>query len=76
MLGGWVGTFGEMYPTGKNGKQLIAELVEGIRQRPSIRVFTEAEMVSKSGSFGNYEVGIRVGGAAPRRSRSRSARSS
>jgi heterodisulfide reductase subunit A len=65
VLGGWVGRFGEMYPTGKNGRELIAELVEGIRQRPSIRVFTEAEMVSKSGSFGNYQVGIRVGGATP-----------
>jgi heterodisulfide reductase subunit A len=65
VLGGWVGTFGEMYPTGKNGRTLIAELVEGIRQRPSIRVFTETEMVSKSGSFGNYQVGIRVGGVVP-----------
>ena len=65
VLGGWVGTFGEMYPTGKNGRELIAELVEAVRQRPSIRVFTEAEMVSKAGSFGNYQVGIRVGGAAP-----------
>jgi heterodisulfide reductase subunit A len=65
VLGGWVGTFGEMYPTGKDGKRLISELIEGIRQRPSIRVFTEAEMISKSGSFGNYEVGIRVGGPIP-----------
>ncbi len=64
-LGGWVGTFGTMYPTGKNGRELVAELVEGIRRRPSIRVFTEAEMVSKSGSFGNYAVDIRVGGASP-----------
>ncbi len=65
VLGGWVGTFGAMYPTGKDGKQLIAELIEGIRRRPSIRVFTEAEMISKSGTFGNYEVGIRVGGTSP-----------
>jgi heterodisulfide reductase subunit A len=36
MLGGWVGTFGAMYPTGKDGRQLVGELVEGIRQRPSI----------------------------------------
>ena len=57
--------FGAMYPTGKNGRELIAELVEEIRRRPSIRVFTEAELVSKSGSFGNYQVGIRVGGASP-----------
>ncbi len=65
VLGGWVGRIGAMYPTGKNGRELIAELIEGIRRRPSIRVFTEAEMVSKSGSFGNYQVGIRVGGAVP-----------
>jgi heterodisulfide reductase subunit A2 len=65
VLGGWVGTFGAMYPAGKNGRQLVAELSEAVRARPSIRVFTEAEMVSKAGSFGNYQVGIRVGGAAP-----------
>ena len=64
-LGGWVGRFGDMYPTGKNGRELVAQLIEAVRQRPSIRVFTEAEMVSKSGTFGNYQVGIRVGGANP-----------
>ncbi len=65
VLGGWVGTLGEMYPTGKNGRKLIAELVEQVRRRPSIRVFTGAEMVSKAGSFGNYQVDIRIGGTAP-----------
>ncbi len=65
VLGGWVGTFGAMYPTGKNGRELIAELIEAVRARPSIRVFTQAEMVSKAGSFGNYDVGIRVGGSNP-----------
>jgi heterodisulfide reductase subunit A2 len=64
-LGGRVGTFGEMYPTGKNGRQLVAELMAEITRRPAIRVFTEAEMTSKSGSFGNYQVGIRVGGSTP-----------
>ena len=64
-VGGWVGTFEQMYPTGKNGRALIAELVEGIRVRPSIRVFTNAEMVSKSGTFGNYDVGIRINGSTP-----------
>ena len=53
-LGGWVGRFDAMYPTGKNGRELIASLIEQVRARPSINVFTEAELVSKSGSFGNY----------------------
>jgi heterodisulfide reductase subunit A len=62
-LGGWVERFGAMYPTGKNGRQLIAKLIEEVRRRPSIAVFTEAELVSKTGSFGNYQVGIRIGGS-------------
>ncbi|MGZ6268241.1 MAG: CoB--CoM heterodisulfide reductase iron-sulfur subunit A family protein, partial [Candidatus Limnocylindrales bacterium] len=61
-LGGWVGGFDEMYPTGKNGRELIAELIEGVGQRPAINVFTGAELISKSGSFGNYTAGIRLGG--------------
>jgi heterodisulfide reductase subunit A len=62
-LGGWVGDFGEMYPAGKNGRALIAELIKDIEARPSINVFTNAELISKSGSFGNYTAGIRLGGA-------------
>ena len=59
-LGGWVGGFGEMYPFGKNGASLVSNLVEKVREHPDITVFTGAEMVGKSGSFGNYEVAIRV----------------
>jgi heterodisulfide reductase subunit A len=64
-LGGWVGRFDEMYPTGKNGRTLIASLIEQVRKRPAISVFTGAELVSKAGSFGNYQVGIRIGGSTP-----------
>lgn len=60
-LGGWVGTLGRMYPHQKDGSRLIAHLVEEIHRRPNITVFTGAEVVSKSGSFGNHQAGIRVG---------------
>ena len=63
-LGGWAGEFGEMYPHGKNGKALIAGLIERVRRHPAITVFTEAAVTGKAGSFGNYEVTIRVSGAA------------
>jgi heterodisulfide reductase subunit A2 len=53
-LGGWVGRFGAMYPHGRNGRELIDELVAEVRKRPSIAVFTGAELTGKSGSFGNY----------------------
>jgi heterodisulfide reductase subunit A len=59
-LGGWAAGFGEMYPQGRNGRQLVRRLEEKVRSHPDITVFTEAEVVGKSGSFGNYEVEVRV----------------
>jgi heterodisulfide reductase subunit A len=59
-LGGWVGKFGPMFPHEREGRELIAGLVAEVRKRPAIKVFTGAEVVTKSGSFGNYQVGIRV----------------
>ncbi|MBN1631839.1 MAG: CoB--CoM heterodisulfide reductase iron-sulfur subunit A family protein [Thermoleophilia bacterium] len=63
-LGGWVGGFGEMYPHSRNGRELVAGLVDQVRGRSDITIFTDAEVVGKSGSFGNYEVAIRVNGAS------------
>jgi heterodisulfide reductase subunit A2 len=59
-LGGWVAEFGEMYPHGKNGRELTGDLIEKVRENPDITVFAGAEVVGKSGSFGNYQVNIRV----------------
>jgi heterodisulfide reductase subunit A2 len=61
-LGGWVARLGRMYPNDRDGHQLIGQLIEEVRRRPSITVFTGAELVSKAGSFGNYSVGLRLGG--------------
>jgi heterodisulfide reductase subunit A len=62
-LGGWVASFAEMYPQGKSGRKLIADLAERVSQHPSITVFTEAQVIEKSGSFGNYRVRILVDNA-------------
>jgi heterodisulfide reductase subunit A2 len=64
-LGGWVGEFRKMYPHERDGGKLIASLVEQVKSRPAIKVFTDAEVVGKAGSFGNYEVGIRVAADPP-----------
>jgi heterodisulfide reductase subunit A len=61
-LGGWVASFGAMYPHGRNGAELVAKLEEAVRANPAITVFTNAEVMSKSGSFGNYQVTIAVHG--------------
>lgn len=62
--GGWVGEFGDMYPHGRSGRGLIDRLVERVRAHAGITVFTNAEVIGKSGSFGNFEVAIRVKGQA------------
>ncbi|AGL00345.1 CoB--CoM heterodisulfide reductase iron-sulfur subunit A family protein [Desulfoscipio gibsoniae] len=62
VVGGWVAGLGNMYPHGKNGRKLIAQLTEEIKQRKNITLFTGAELVGKSGSIGNFNVKIRVGG--------------
>ena len=61
-LGGWVAGFGEMYPHGRNGAELIAKLEAKVRSHPGITVFTRAELIAKSGSFGNYEVTVAIQG--------------
>jgi heterodisulfide reductase subunit A len=65
VLGGWVGKFGPMFPNEREGRELISHLVEEVKKRPAINVFTGAEVVSKVGSFGNYQVGIRVSADPP-----------
>ncbi len=55
-LGGAVGGLGAMFPSNQSGRELIAQLVAEVADRPSIRVLLETELVAKSGSFGNYEV--------------------
>jgi heterodisulfide reductase subunit A len=61
-LGGHVRALGRMYPHGRDGRSLIDGLVAEVGRRPAITVLTGAEVVAKSGSFGNYRVTVRVGG--------------
>ncbi len=64
-LGGWVGRFGTMYPHERKGSDLIATLLAEVRKRSSITVFTNAELMAKSGSFGNYVAAIRINNDLP-----------
>ena len=60
MLGGWVATFGAMFPNDQDGRALIDQLVAQVNERPAITVLTNAELVGKSGSFGNYTAEVRI----------------
>jgi heterodisulfide reductase subunit A len=64
-LGGWIGGFGAMYPNDRSGSELVSILKEAIRRRPDITVWTNAEVVGKSGTFGNYRATIRVSAEEP-----------
>ena len=59
-VGGWVGQWGTMYSHGKSGQQLITQLVEEIKKRDNITLLTDASLVEKSGSMGNFTVKIRM----------------
>ncbi|MEA2030472.1 MAG: CoB--CoM heterodisulfide reductase iron-sulfur subunit A family protein [candidate division Zixibacteria bacterium] len=59
-IGGWVAGFRRMYPHDRNGSDLIAELHEEIEKRENIHIYTEAEILSKSGSVGDFDVKIKV----------------
>ena len=61
-LGGWVAGFGEMYPHRRDGAELIARLEEKVRAHPAVTVFTNAEVMAKNGSFGNYQMTIAIHG--------------
>ena len=53
-LGGWVGRFGPTFPDEASGADEVAGLVEQIKARRDITVYTNAELTGKSGTFGNY----------------------
>ena len=61
-LGGWVAELGPMFPNEHSGREQIDFLIAEVAKRPSITVHTDAELVSKSGSFGNYVTEVRVKG--------------
>lgn len=61
-LGGWVNNLGKMYPHGKNGQNIIAQLVKELNQRNNITVFTSAGLVEKTGSVGDFNVKIKISG--------------
>jgi heterodisulfide reductase subunit A len=59
-LGGWVARLGTTYPHGADGGDLVLRLDREIRRREAITVLTGAELVAKSGTYGDYQVTIRT----------------
>jgi heterodisulfide reductase subunit A len=58
--GGMIVKFGAMFPNNKRGNEIIDTLLDEISKRRNIKLFTDAELVEKSGSVGNFSVKILV----------------
>jgi heterodisulfide reductase subunit A len=59
-IGGEVARLGRMYPSGRKGGDVAAELYDDIRKRGNIHLFTGAELKSKEGYIGNFNLRVRI----------------
>jgi heterodisulfide reductase subunit A len=62
-VGGRVSAWGKLFPSDREGAQLVKTLHARIEARDNITLFTDAEVVEKSGSVGAFTVKVRVGEA-------------
>lgn len=58
--GGTIGKLGKMFPDNKDGSDIIKSLMDEIRHRENISIFTNAEIIEKSGNVGSFTVRVRV----------------
>ena len=61
-VGGWLGKFSNLYPHGRSGKEIIENLLNELKYRENITLFTEAELIEKTGSVGDFKAKIKTKG--------------
>lgn len=60
--GGMIGKWGKMFPNNRDGGEIINSLLDKVRQRENITLFTNAELVEKGGNVGNFSVKVLING--------------
>ena len=60
-VGGRIRTLGKLFPSGRQGREIVARLRDQIAGRDNIVVYTNAELIEKSGSAGRFAVKVRAG---------------
>ncbi len=60
-VGGFIGGFGQMYPHSRTGQEIISSLANEAKQRKNITIYTNAELVEKTGCVGNFGVKLKTG---------------
>jgi len=59
-VGGHVASFGPLFTTDKLGSELSENLFAEVKKRANIKLFTNAEVIEKKGSIGNFDVQVKV----------------
>ena len=60
-VGGHSAQWGSLFTTNIEGKELVANLLSEVKKRPNIKLFTDAELIEKKGSIGNFDIKIKRG---------------
>jgi len=60
-VGGHVAHYGPLFTTDIQGKTLVENLLSEIRKRSNIKLFTNAELIEKKGSIGNFDIRVQAG---------------
>ncbi len=59
-VGGRTAQWGDLFTTEETGKQIVSRLYRELVKRKNITLFTGAEVISKNGSIGNFEIQVRI----------------
>jgi heterodisulfide reductase subunit A len=59
-VGGWTGKWGKMFLNDREGSEVIRDLLKQVNGRENITLFTDAEVVQKAGTIGDFSMKLRV----------------
>lgn len=59
-VGGRIVQWSNLYPAGSEGESVLSDLIAEIKRRDNITIFTNAELVEKSGCVGNFSAKIKI----------------
>lgn len=59
-VGGRASQWNELFTTNETGREVVSRLYQTIQKNNNITLFTGADLVSKSGSVGNFDIKIKI----------------
>ena len=59
-VGGRVSQWDELFTTGETGREIISKLYQTIKSCQNITLFTGANIVSKTGSVGDFDIKVKI----------------